>query len=109
MDEDTNGYFRIITKHRMPEQATDLYVLDSSLKMHGSLTNIEPKEDFKASRYIGDKLYLVTYEQIDPLFVIDLANSAAPKIVGKLVIPGYSSYLHPYAPMENGIQYLIGL
>jgi uncharacterized secreted protein with C-terminal beta-propeller domain len=51
MDEDTNGYFRIITKHRMPEQATDLYVLDSSLKMHGSLTNIEPKEDFKASRY----------------------------------------------------------
>lgn len=32
-----------------------------------------------------------------------------PKIIGKLTIPGYSTYLHPYAPMKNNIQYLIGL
>lgn len=40
MDEDANGRFRIITKHRMPEQATDLYVLDSSLNLYGTLKNI---------------------------------------------------------------------
>jgi len=87
MDEDSEGYFRILTRHRMPQQATDLYVLDTSLKLHGSLTNIEPGEDFKASRYIGDKLYLVTFEQIDPLFVIDIKDKAKPKVIGELKIP----------------------
>lgn len=49
--------------------------------------NIEPGEDFKASRYIGDKLYLVTFQQIDPLFVIDIKDKAKPKIIGELEIP----------------------
>jgi uncharacterized secreted protein with C-terminal beta-propeller domain len=38
----------------------------------------------------------VTFQQIDPLFVIDVANPKAPKILGELKIPGYSTYLHPY-------------
>lgn len=71
------------------------------------LMNIEPGEEFKSSRYIGDKLYLVTFERTDPLFVIDLENIRKPKIIGKLKIPGFSSYLHPYAKMKNGKQYLI--
>ena len=51
------------------------------------LMNIEPGEEFKSSRYIGDKLYLVTFQRTDPLFVIDLANTKKPKILGQLVIP----------------------
>ena len=41
-------------------------------------------------------MYLVTFRHIDPLFVIDLKNPKNPKILGKLKIPGYSDYLHPY-------------
>ena len=40
--------------------------------------------------------YIVTFEQVDPLFVIDLSDPANPQIKGELKIPGYSSYLHPY-------------
>ena len=57
-----------------------------------------------ASRFIGDKAYLVTYRNTDPLFVIDLSNPKNPKVLGKLKIPGYSTYLHPYD--EN---HLIGI
>lgn len=64
--------------------------------MVGSLTTIAPGENFQSSRFIGNRLYLVTFEQIDPLFVIDLADSKNPKILGELKIPGYSTYLHPY-------------
>jgi inhibitor of cysteine peptidase len=39
---------------------------------------------------------MVTFKRIDPFFVIDLSNPASPKILGKLKIPGYSDYLHPY-------------
>ena len=49
-----------------------------------------------ASRFIGDKAYLVTYKNTDPLFVIDLSDSRNPKVLGELKIPGYSTYLHPY-------------
>lgn len=49
-----------------------------------------------SSRFIGDKVYFVTYKTIDPLFVMDLSNEAKPKVLGKLKIPGYSTYLHPY-------------
>lgn len=38
----------------------------------------------------------MTFQQIDPLFVIDLADAKNPKILGELKIPGYSTYLHPY-------------
>ena len=53
---------------------------------------------------MGEKAYMVTFKHIDPLFVIDLKNPANPTILGKLKIPGYSDYLHPYD--EN---HLIGI
>ncbi len=81
MDEDTQGNFRILTKVWGPQRATNLYVFNPDLSLAGKLENIEPGEEFKSSRYIGDKLYLVTFEQIDPLFVIDLANPKTPTIL----------------------------
>ncbi len=95
MDEDMNWNFRIITSSYSPEKSTNLFILDEKLDKLSSITNIAPKEDFKSSRFMWDKLYLVTFEQIDPLFVIDLADSKNPKIMWELKIPGYSTYLHP--------------
>jgi inhibitor of cysteine peptidase len=109
MDEDKDGKFRILTKTRSPSLSTHLFILDDKLNALWSLKDIEPGEEFKASRYIWDKLYLVTFKQIDPLFVIDMINSNNPKIIWELKIPGFSTYLHPYSPISQGIQYLIGL
>jgi uncharacterized secreted protein with C-terminal beta-propeller domain len=60
------------------------------------LQNAEARETIFSARFIGDKAYIVTFEQKDPFFVVDLSDPTAPKEAGKLEIPGYSSYLHPY-------------
>lgn len=108
MSED-NWYFRILTNTWYPSLSTHLFVLDNKLNLSGSLRDIEPGEQFKSSRFIWNKLYLVTFRQIDPLFVVDLANTSKPKIVGELKIPWYSTYLHPYSDMSWWVQYLIWL
>jgi uncharacterized secreted protein with C-terminal beta-propeller domain len=76
-------------------QSNNVYVLDQSLNVAGSLEKIAPNEKIYSARFMGDKLYLVTFHRIDPFFVIDLSTDT-PKILGALKIPGYSSYLHPY-------------
>jgi len=52
-------------------------------------------EQLYASRFLGDRGYLVTYRLTDPLYVLDLSNPADPKIAGELSISGYSDYLFP--------------
>jgi uncharacterized secreted protein with C-terminal beta-propeller domain len=74
----------------------NVFVLDSGMKTIGSLTHIAEQEKIYSTRFIGDRLYMVTFKRIDPFFVIDLSTPASPKILGKLKIPGYSDYLHPY-------------
>ena len=53
-------------------------------------------ESLHATRFDGDKLYVVTFLNIDPLFVVDLSDPAAPKVTGHLEIPGWSTYIQPY-------------
>ena len=109
MDQWPEWNFRILTKTRQPELATHLSILDDDLDLIWSVPDIEPGEEFKSSRYIGDKLYLVTFEQTDPLFAIDMADPTDPEILGELVIPGFSTYLHPYGELIDGVQYLLWL
>lgn len=111
MDEH-EGNFRIITNisrwDSEKKAGTNVYILDNKLSLLGKLEGIKPEESFKSSRFIGNMLYFVTFEQIDPFFVADLIDIKNPKIIGELKIPWYSSYLHPYA-FKDGKQYLIGL
>ncbi|HDQ06480.1 MAG TPA: hypothetical protein ENN36_07150, partial [Candidatus Bathyarchaeota archaeon] len=62
----------------------------------GKLEDLAPGEQIYSARFMGDRCYLVTFEQIDPFFVIDVANPTKPKVLGYLKIPGFSGYLHPY-------------
>ena len=99
MDENNNK-FRVATTSEYYSSkgittSNNVYVMDTSLHIVGSLEKIAPEESIYSARFMGDKLYLVTYQRIDPFFVIDL-SSDTPKILGALKIPGYSSYLHPY-------------
>lgn len=101
MDEDTNGNFRIVTQNYAwssgkNQNTTELSVISPSGKVIGKVENIAPGENFQSARFVGNRLYLVTFQQIDPLFVIDLSNPKSPKILGELKMPGYSTYLHPY-------------
>jgi inhibitor of cysteine peptidase len=73
----------------------NVYVLDSNMNLVGSLEGVAPDESIYSARFMGDRLYLVTFRQIDPFFVIDL-SADDPEILGKLKLPGYSNYLHPY-------------
>ncbi len=77
------------------EMYNNVYVLDRDLTTVGELTHLAPDEKIYSARFMGDLLYLVTFKQIDPLFVIDLSNPQSPGILGELKIPGYSDYLHP--------------
>ena len=74
----------------------NVYVLDDKLQIVGKLEGIAPNERIYSTRFIGDRLYMVTFKRIDPLFVIDLSNPEKPEILGELKIPGFSDYLHPY-------------
>jgi uncharacterized secreted protein with C-terminal beta-propeller domain len=66
-----------------------------SLREVGSVGGLGPGERIFAVRFMGDKGYVVTFEQIDPLFTLDLSDPYFPKVVGELEITGFSSYLHP--------------
>jgi inhibitor of cysteine peptidase len=101
MDEH-DGYFRVATTTGgwMGGTRTDtlnhVYVLDSSMNVVGKLEDLARGESIYSARFMGDRLYMVTFERTDPLFVIDLSNPGAPTVLGELEMPGYSQYLHPY-------------
>ena len=105
MDE-YEGYFRIATTRSgggTAEQGNAAYILNAGMKQVSAIEDIAPGERIYSARFMGPRAYLVTFKQVDPLFVIDM-NPLSPKILGKLKIPGFSNYLHPY-----GDHYLIGL
>ncbi|MDO9550314.1 MAG: beta-propeller domain-containing protein [Methanoregula sp.] len=100
MDE-YDGNLRVATTSdvwttRGQYEYNNVFVLDSAMKTIGSLTHIAEQEQIYSTRFIGDRLYMVTFKRVDPFFVIDLSTPTSPKILGKLKIPGYSDYLHPY-------------
>lgn len=101
MDE-FNGNFRIATTYR--ENGTlmnGMFIFDRAMIERGSVTEIAPTEQIYSVRFVGNKAYMVTFRNTDPLFVLDLGDIDNPKILGKLKIPGYSTYLHPVD--ENNI------
>ncbi len=71
-----------------------LYLLDEDLKQIGSLEDLAPGERIYSTRFYEDRLYMVTFRQVDPLFVIDTSDPENPSLLGDLKIPGFSTYMH---------------
>ncbi len=105
--DENNGYLRTamtvtpnteLEKEDREIKTTEnrVVVFDEDLKIKGELTGVAKDERIFSARFMGDKLYLVTFKQIDPFFVIDLSNPEKPSVLGELKIPGFSTYLHPY-------------
>ena len=100
MDE-WDDHFRIATTAgsmwgRNQLSSNNVYVLDDDMDTVGELEDLAPGERIYSVRFMGEKGYVVTFKKVDPLFVIDLSDHEDPEVLGKLKIPGYSDYLHPY-------------
>ena len=67
----------------------------ASLVPVGKVDGIGVNEEIKAVRWFGDYAVVVTFRQVDPLYLLDLSNASKPTIVGELKVPGFSEYLHP--------------
>ncbi|MGN0486716.1 MAG: beta-propeller domain-containing protein [Acutalibacteraceae bacterium] len=97
MDE-YDGYFRIATNYYDGNKDLDvssLYILDGDLKVVSKLEDIARDERIQSVRFMGERAYLVTFRNTDPLFTLDLSDPKNPKITGELKLPGYIYYLHP--------------
>lgn len=109
--DEKDGYLRVVsnlTEYRaVPENgdatkvvgidivpSTSVYVLDDELNICGSAEGIAEDEEIKSARFMGDYGYFVTFEQVDPLFVVDLSNQSEPVILDELKVTGFSEYLH---------------
>ncbi len=99
-----DGHLRVATtdidwwwglREEEEEGANNVFVLDQSLRQVGAVTGFAPGEQIYAARFLGDEGYVVTFRQIDPLFTFDLSVPSAPRLMGELEMPGFSSYLHP--------------
>jgi uncharacterized secreted protein with C-terminal beta-propeller domain len=101
--DEYDGHLRIVTTVRNRDSGTwtsnsenDLFVLRNDggvLEFTGSLQNLGLGESARAARFMGPRAFLVTFREVDPLFAIDVSDPAAPKSIGHLTLPGFSSYM----------------
>jgi uncharacterized secreted protein with C-terminal beta-propeller domain len=71
---------------------------DGKLVQTGIVDGLGKGEQIYSVRFIGDRGYVVTFRQTDPLYSLDLSNPAKPAVTGELKITGYSSHLQPVGP-----------
>jgi hypothetical protein len=110
MDEH-KGYLRVATTVTTWEESVDnaswwgetstanrvsvLAEKAGQLQVIGKTKDLAQGERIYSVRFSGDRGYVVTYRQVDPLFTMDLSKPSAPRTVGELKVPGYSTYIHP--------------
>lgn len=92
-----DGHLRAATTSLDNREST-VYVLRQDgqrLVRTGKVGGLGKGERIYAVRFVGPVGYVVTFRQTDPLYTVDLADPAKPKVTGELKITGYSAYLHP--------------
>lgn len=103
--DEHDGFLRVATTNwgsggdwNFTNSSAGVFVLgqsDGNLVTVGAVQGLARGERIYSSRFVGDVAYVSTFKQVDPLFVINLADPTRPKVVGELKVPGFSSYLHP--------------
>jgi uncharacterized secreted protein with C-terminal beta-propeller domain len=86
-----NSWGRIETTNRVATYREE----GGQLKLQGRSEELAKGERIYSARFLGDKGYVVTFRQVDPLFTFDLSDPAHPRKVGELKVPGFSTYIHP--------------
>jgi hypothetical protein len=86
--------FRVVYGPEDREDGSSLAIYRlPKMSLIGKVDKIAPGEDLFATRFVGDRAFVVTFERTDPLWVIDLSEANAPKIIGELHVPGWSEKL----------------
>ncbi len=103
--DEHEGHLRIVTtvSHSYTGNWTgstenDLFVLREQsglLEFVGAMKNLAVGDQAQSVRFLGDRAFLVTYRQVDPLFALDVSDPAKPSVLGHLTLPGFSSYIQP--------------
>lgn len=103
--DEHDGFLRVATTNwgsagdwSFTNSSAGVFVLgetDGNLVTVGAVRDLAKGERIYSSRFVGDVAYVSTFKQVDPLFVIDLADPTRPAVVGELKVPGFSSYLQP--------------
>lgn len=98
MMDEYKGYFRITTTSGQTwdeSSENNVYIFNRKLELTGKVEGLAKGESIQSTRFVGDRIYLVTFRMIDPFFVIDASDPRNPNVLGELKIPGFSTYLHP--------------
>jgi uncharacterized secreted protein with C-terminal beta-propeller domain len=97
--DEHNGLLRIATTDGFGDGASNAVTVVAAtagrLEAVGSVSGLARGERIYSVRFAGDRGYVSTFRQIDPLFVIDLSTPTAPRVTGELKVPGYSTHLMP--------------
>lgn len=75
-------------------QSSNVFILDDSMAVVGQVNDIAPGERIYSTRFYEDRIYMVTFRQVDPFYVIDASVPSNPEILGYLKVPGFSTYMH---------------
>lgn len=99
MDEHENVLRVATTNGWVPDNGVSSNIVtlgeqEQEFAVLGQLRGLAPNEDIRSVRFDGERGFVVTFKEIDPLFAIGLSEPAAPVILGELKIPGFSTYLH---------------
>lgn len=90
------GTLRVVTHDGTDGGLSHLFLLDVSAPdapfVRGTL-DLARGEQLFATRFTDDAAYVVTFERVDPLWVVDLRDPDAPVLAGSLVVPGWSTHL----------------
>jgi uncharacterized secreted protein with C-terminal beta-propeller domain len=76
--------------------ANTLFVLQDDegvFEFVGSLQNLALDETIRSVRFMGERAFVTTFEQVDPLFGVDLSDPTNPQALGHLTLPGFSDYM----------------
>ncbi|MEB3230171.1 MAG: beta-propeller domain-containing protein [Leptolyngbyaceae bacterium] len=109
--DEHGGFLRITTTSGFwNDTSNNVYILeqqDADLNIVGRLENIAPGEQIFSTRFRGDYGFMVTFEQVDPLFTLDLSDPRNPRLIGELKVPGFSEYLQVIE--QDGRTLLLGV
>ena len=92
------GNLQVVFSGWWNSATVNVYVMaqdETALNVVGSLNDIAPGEQVYSTHFLGNRAYVVTFEQIDPFFVIDLSDPTNPLVAGELKVDGFSNHLLP--------------
>lgn len=105
--DEYEGYLRLVTTDGWGDSVKNrLYIFKHERELNGgnvlSLVSLldegigKPRERVQSARFNETMVTVVTFEQTDPLYIIDLTNPNQPKIASEIEVTGFGTYQHPW-------------